>query len=165
MEDGLTELGVLALCSRLKRLSDCLIQQGTRVYERAGVGFEPRWFPVYSYLYRHGPTAITALARGLGVSHPAINKVANELIESKLVAPYRDRNDKRKRVLALTSIGREKYNRLEPVWEQIHQALQSAVDQAGGDFLESLDAIESSFQEKSFLDRFDDERRKKSVSA
>ena len=155
MDDALPELGALALVSRLKRLSDCLMQQSSQVYQIAGAGFEPRWFATYAYLYRKGPTSITGLAKGLGVSHPAINKVANELIEAKLVAPYRDRNDKRKRVLALTSAGRAKYEQLEPVWRDIRQSLQSAVDQAGGDFLKSLGAIEESFADKSFVERFE----------
>ena len=157
MEDALAELGALALGSRLKRLSDCLMQEGVRVYQKAGVGFEPRWFPVYSFLYRRGPTAITALARGLGVSHPGINKVANELIAAKLVAPYRDRNDKRKRVLALTSHGRDKYKELEPVWRNIRQALQSAVDEGGGDFLNSLSTLDQSLGRQNFLERFSDQ--------
>ena len=154
MNDGLAELGALALGSRLKRVSDCLLHQGVKVYQIAGVRFEPRWFWAFSYLYRHGPTAITALAKGLGVSHPAINKIANELIEARLVAPYRDRNDKRKRVLALTTVGRYKYRELEPVWREIRQALQSLVDDAGGEFLRSLTSLEASLADQDFVARF-----------
>ena len=149
MEDGLAELGALALGSRLKRLADCLMQQGSQVYQIAEAGIEPRWFPVYSFLHRHGPTTITGLAQGLGVSHPAINKIANELIEVRLAAPYRDRNDKRKRVLALTTLGREKYRALEPVLFEMRRALQSLVDDAGGNILESLTALERSLSEAS----------------
>ena len=124
--DVMEELGALALGSRLKRLSDSLMQDGVRIYQAAGMGFEPRWFPVFVYLYRKGPTSITELAKGLGVSHPGINKIANEMIDARLAAPYKDRNDKRKRVLALTSVGREKYQAMEPVWRDIRQALQYA---------------------------------------
>ncbi len=154
MDDGLAELGALALGSRLKRLADCLMQQGSQVYQIAEAGIEPRWFPVYSFLHRHGPTTITGLAQGLGVSHPAINKIANELIEVRLAAPYRDRNDKRKRVLALTTLGREKYRALEPVLFEMRRALQSLVDDAGGNILESLTALERSLSEASVVDRF-----------
>ena len=155
MVDGLAELGALALGNRLKRISDCLLYQGTKVYQIAGVDFEPRWFPAYSYLYRHGPTSITALARGLGVSHPAVNKIANELIEARLVAPYRDRNDKRKRVLALTSLGRGRYYKLEPLWREIRQSLQSLLDDAGGEFLRSLTVLESSLADQDLVERFE----------
>ena len=155
--DLMSELGALALGSRLKRLSDALVQDVSRVYESVDTQFEPRWFPVFVYLYRQGPTSITELARGLGVSHPGINKPANELIEAKLAAPYRDRNDKRKRVLALTSIGREKYQKLEPMWLAVREAMQSAIDEGGGEFLQELEQLESSLNQKSFLERFRDQ--------
>ena len=156
MEDGLAELGALALGNRLKRLADCLLHQGSRIYHIAGVGLEPRWFPAYSYLYRRGPTTITSLAKGLGVSHAAINKIGNELIEARLVAPYRDRNDKRKRVLALTTRGRDKYQEVEPIWREIRQALQEMVDNSGSDILQSIGALEACLAERDFVDRFVD---------
>ncbi|MEM7016897.1 MAG: bifunctional helix-turn-helix transcriptional regulator/GNAT family N-acetyltransferase, partial [Pseudomonadota bacterium] len=136
-----------------------LMQDGARIYQELGGGFEPRWFSVVMYLHRHGPTSITALAKGLGVSHPGINKIANELIETKLVAPYRDRHDKRKRVLALTSLGREKISQLEPEWRKIRQALQTAIDEDGGEFLSRLGALEQSFEQKSFYQRFHEQAR------
>ena len=154
MDNGLTELGALSLGNRLKRISDSLLYQGSKVYQIAGANFESRWFPTCSYLYRHGPKSITQLAKGLGVSHPAVNKIANELIEAKLVAPYRDHNDKRKRVLALTSVGRQRYQDLEPLWKEIRQSLQSLLDDAGGEFLTSLAALEFSLARQDFLERF-----------
>lgn len=152
--DLMQELGVLALPSRLKRLSDSLIQEGARVYASSGVKFEPRWFPVFVFLYRRGPTAITGVAKGLGISHPAVNKMANELIAARLVAPYRDRNDKRKRVLALTSVGREKAKELEPVWAQIQETLQGLLDDSSSEFLGALDSLEVNHGERGFFERF-----------
>lgn len=158
MQDLLEEIGVLGLASRLKRLSDALMQDGVRVYQTAGAGFEPRWFPVFLFLYHRGPTAITEIARGVGVSHPAVNKVANELIAARLVAPYRDRKDKRKRVLALTSAGRDKAGALEPVWSRIETVLQEIVDEAGGNFPGALQGFERSLQRCGLHDRFAGQR-------
>ncbi len=160
MEDFLEELGALALGGRLKRLADALMQDGSRIYEQVHPGFQARWFAVFSYLYKKGPTSITGLAKGLGVSHPGINKIANELIKVRLVAPYRDRNDKRKRVLALTSSGRQKYQLLEPTLRDIRQALQAAVDESGGDFIEQLTTLEKSFGRRDFASRFRNQQDK-----
>jgi GNAT superfamily N-acetyltransferase len=160
MEDLLEELGALALGGRLKRLADALMQDGSRIYEQVHPGFQARWFAVFSYLYKKGPTSITGLAKGLGVSHPGINKIANELIKVRLVAPYRDRNDKRKRVLALTSSGRQKYQLLEPTLRDIRQALQAAVDESGGDFIEQLTTLEKSFGRRDFASRFRNQQDK-----
>ncbi len=152
--DLLTDLGALALGSRLKRLAESLMQDGLKIYQLVEAGFEPRWFPVFTYLYHKGPTSITELARGLGVSHPGVNKIAGELIEARLVTPYRDRTDKRKRVLALTSLGKEKQQELEPVWRNIRQALQGLVDEGGGDFMKALTAVEENLSRKDFYSRF-----------
>ena len=160
MEDFLEELGALALGGRLKRLSDALMQDGGRIYEQVHPGFQSRWVAVFTYLYKKGPTSITALAKGLGVSHPGINKIANELIEVRLIATYRDRNDKRKRVLALTSSGRKKYKVLEPTFRDIRQALQSAIDEPGVEFMAQLTALEKSFGRRDFASRFRDQQDK-----
>lgn len=156
MDDIFEELGALGLSSRLKRLSDNLMQESARIYERAGIGFQPRWFPVYLYLYRRGPTSITGLAKGLGVSHPGINKIANELIKARLASPYRDRSDKRKRVLALTSTGRDKFSELEPLWQHIRETFQAVIDEGDGGFLSSLALMESSLTQRTFLERYTD---------
>lgn len=155
MQDLLDELGALALASRLKRLSDRLLQDGALIYQRLDVEFEPRWFPVFTYLHQRGPTSITALAKGLGVSHPGVNKTANELVALKLVAPYRDRRDKRKRVLALTQLGRLKYKELEPAWRDIRQVLQEAIDDSGGALLTQLSAFEAALSRDSFVNRYE----------
>ena len=153
-DDLLVGLGALALGSRLKRLADGLMQDGMRIYQSIDAEFEPRWFPVFMFLNVKGPTSITGLARGLGVTHPGINKIANELIAARLVTPYRDRTDKRKRVLALTSVGREKQKELEPTWRLIRRTLQGLVDEGGGDFLKSLQSLEASLADATFYDRF-----------
>ena len=105
-QDVIEEVGALALAFRLKRLADQLLQDGIRVYQDAGVVFEPRWFPITLYLLRCGPTAVTESATDLGISHPAVNQVAGEMARAGLVAAYRDSNDKRRRLLALTSSGK-----------------------------------------------------------
>ena len=153
-DDFLAGLGTLALGSRLKRCADALMQDGQRIYKLVSEGFEPRWFPILKHLADRGPASITELARGLGVSHPAINRLVDELLAVRLIASYRDRSDKRKRVVALTSDGRARVQALEPVWRQIRQALQGLVDEGGGDFIRSLTQLEQSLARRGFYDRF-----------
>ncbi len=150
----INDLGALGLAGRLKRLSDALAQDTASVYKAIDPGFEARWFSVFVFLYRNGPTSITALAKGLGVSHPGINKIANELIAAKLVAPYRDRGDKRKRVLALTSLGRERYSALESSWAILDRAVQTVLDETGGDLLHQLDELEHCLSTTGVAERF-----------
>ena len=154
--DMIRELGALALGSRLKRLSDRLMQDGIRVYRDSGVDFQPRWFPVYYYLAKVGPSSVTDIARGLGITHPSVNQVAREMIARDLVAAYKDTRDKRKRVLALTRLGKAQMPGLEAVWQDIRAALQSVLDETRVDFLGYLETIERSLDKQDFHQRFMD---------
>lgn len=154
MTDVLQLMGAMALGSRLKHLSDRLIQDAIRVYRDAGLAFEPRWFPVYFYLKETGPSAVTDIARGLGITHPSVNEIAREMIANDMVAAYKDTRDKRKRVLALTKSGKAKLAELEPVWKDIRGALQELVDETQVDFLGYLDTLERALDKRDFHRRF-----------
>lgn len=52
MSDVLEQLGSLALGSRLRRVSDPLMYGTGKLYKSLSIDFEPRWFPVYTTLYR-----------------------------------------------------------------------------------------------------------------
>ncbi|MFT5210518.1 MAG: DNA-binding MarR family transcriptional regulator/GNAT superfamily N-acetyltransferase [Flavobacterium sp.] len=152
--DLLRELGALGLGSRLKRLSDQLMQDGIRIYRETGLKFEPKWFPVYCYLSEMGPSSVTEVAKGLGVTHPSVNQVAREMIKDNLVAAYKDTKDKRKRVLALTAFGKEKRKELDPIWRDVRAALQELLDETQVDFLGYVESLERALDKKSFLSRF-----------
>ncbi len=158
--DILKSVGALALGSRLRRLSDQLMQDGILVYRDSGLDFEPKWFPVYLYLQRSGPSAVMDIARGLGITHPSVNQVAKEMIALGLVAAYKDTKDKRKRVLALTSIGKARLNELEPVWSDVRSVLQELIDETQVDFLGHMETIEHALAQKSFHQRFLEKHRK-----
>lgn len=152
--DLLRDLGALGLGSRLKRLSDQLMQDGIRIYRQSGVDFEPKWFPVYYFLSEMGPSSVTEVARGLGVTHPSVNQVAREMIKVGLLAAYKDTKDKRRRVLALSSLGKQKRPELEIIWRDVRGALQELIDETQVDFLGYIETIERALDESSFLDRF-----------
>ena len=46
--DIIAELGELAFASRLKRLSDRLMRDVSRIYQQMDVDFEARWFSVHA---------------------------------------------------------------------------------------------------------------------
>ena len=141
--DLMKELGSLGLGSRLKRLSDKIMQDGIRVYRESGVDFEPRWFPLYQYLDRFGPSPVMDIARGLGITHPAVNQVAGQMMQARLIATYRDARDKRRRLLALTREGRALKPVLTSLWSSISVAVNGVLDESQVAFLKDLDAIEA----------------------
>ena len=161
--DILKNAGALALGNRLRRLSDQLMQDGILVYRDSGQDFEPRWFPVCLYLQKSGPSAVMDIARGLGITHPSVNHIAKELIAAELIAAYKDANDRRKRILALTRAGKAKLKELEPIWSEIESTLQELIDETQVDFLGYMETIERSLALKSFHQRFLERNRQTSV--
>ena len=150
----LRDIGALGLNFRLKRLSDLLQKDINRLYKELDVPLEPSWFLVLYFLQQYGPTPVTGVGRGVGVSHPAIIKVSREMITAGHVAIYKDGKDKRKRVLALTSSGRAVFSSLAPVWN----GLQRAFEQVSREIEKStyLGGLEKAFFSQSLRDRFYD---------
>ena len=120
----------LSLPGKLRQLADELMGDGNKILTHAP-GFQARWFGVFYSLYVHGPQSVTGVAGRLGVTHPAVNKTAGELIAAGLVAPYRDRGDKRRRLLALTSTGKSVARELEPHWQLVEANLKQQAPASG----------------------------------
>ncbi len=152
--DVIRQLGPLALGSRLKRLSDRLMQDGIKIYKHAGLDFEPKWFPVYYYLAEIGPSSVMDIARGIGITHPSVNQIAKEMISKGYVAAYKDPKDKRKRVLALSSLGKSQKPSLIKVWQRIDHAIVALLDESGGGLLEKMERLEVNLQLTSFEQRY-----------
>ncbi len=145
--DLITDLGELALASRLKRLSERLLRDVSRVYRELDAPFEARWFPLLRALLAESPQAVTQLARALGLTHPAVNQLAGEMARAGLVLTARDRRDERRRLLRLSKKGRDVAARLAPVWKEIrganHELLAEARTTSGHDLLAALAATET----------------------
>ena len=152
--DFIKELGELAMGSRLRRLSDRMMQDGTKIYEAAHLSFQPRWFTVFALLSSRGATGITDIARDLGISHAAVNQTASELTRAGLIESNVDEKDRRRRLLYLTEQGCDMANRLQPVWEDIRGAIRDVISDAGVDLMGVVEAIEESMSSRGFFDRF-----------
>ncbi len=158
--DILQKLGPLAFGSRLKRLSDRLMQDGIKIYRHTGLDFEPKWFPVYYYLSESGPSSVTEIARGIGITHPSVNQIAKEMINRGYLAAYKDPKDKRKRVLALSSFGKSQNQSLKAAWRVIEKTLADLVQESGVDLLVHLTRLEASLSAQSFLERYQAELKR-----
>ena len=151
--DVIAELRELALASRLRRLSELMMKDASALYGDLGIGFEARWFATFYALGQKSPMAVTELAQALGMTHPAITNLANQLIKRGLVQELRDPRDERRRLLQLTPRATELRDRLAPVWDEIRRAARDLLDEAGVDLIGDLQRIESVFAERSVADR------------
>jgi predicted N-acetyltransferase YhbS/DNA-binding MarR family transcriptional regulator len=151
--DVIAQLGPLTLASRLRRLAELLYKDGSRVYHQQSVDFEPHWFPLFFLLSEWGSVSISEAAKALGLSHPAIVQIANQMRNRGLIESTTDRKDERKNILLLTRQGKSLLSLLKPIWTDIETAARNLITEAGGDFLISLGRIEEAFRRAGIYER------------
>jgi len=151
--DMINELGELAFASRLKRLSERLLKDVSRIYSDLNVDFEARWFSIFHTLARHAPMPVTALAHAVGLTHTAVNQVAAEMTEKKLVLSAKDRSDERRRLLRLSKKGRAVAAALEPAWREIRESTRELIAASGRDVLQGIGRIEELLDERDMYER------------
>lgn len=159
--DFIDDLGLLALGSRLRRLSDRIMSSGVIVYRGAEVRFEPRWFPVFRVLADRGELTVGECARELGLTHAAVSQTAKRLLERGLIEASRDADDERRRLLSLSEAGVAMLPRLRELWDDIESSLRDAVDYGGVDVLAAVQGLESALAVQSLSERVADRQRRR----
>ena len=151
--DFLKELGTMALGSRLKRLLERLNKDVARYYRRRGTDFQPHWFSTLVLLGRRSPMTITGIADELRYTHPAVNKLAGQMVQAGLVQSSPGVRDRRERHLSLTRKGRESIAILAPLWDDINAVMAEAIAESGYDLVKALDGLEDQLDRKSLFHR------------
>src|SRR5882762_5375072 len=94
--------GLLAISTRLQRLSERFRKDGFLIYKACGVDFEPKWFPVLYTLHKRPGLTLVQLAAEIGYNQPPTIILLKELQKAKLIRPKKDKHDERKRMLQLS---------------------------------------------------------------
>ena len=151
--DIIEELGSLALATRLKNLSERLAKDVALVYKELSFDFEPRWFAIVYALKDKETLAVTELSAMLKQTHPAVNQVANVLVQKGLVEESKDEADQRRRLLKLSKSGARLVKKMEKVWEQIKIANDELLQSTDPGFLERVKALETQLDDNSMYER------------
>jgi DNA-binding MarR family transcriptional regulator/predicted GNAT family N-acyltransferase len=151
--DLIRELGPLAFASRLKRISEQLMRDVSRIYQEQDVDFQARWFPVLYLLGQKQSMSVTEIAQALRMTHPAINQVAAGMSEAGLLSSSKDEHDERRRMLALSSKGARTMTSLVPVWKDIETATTDLINSTDCDFLSAMDQLEAALEEQDIYQR------------
>jgi DNA-binding MarR family transcriptional regulator len=144
--------GLLAIATRLQRLSDQFRKDGVLIYKARGIDFQPKWFPVIYTLHHKPGIGVMELAAEIGYAHPSTIILLRELEKEKLIQSKKDRHDERKRLLLLTQKGHELISRMQPVWEAM-TAATAELTQTQNNLLKAIEEVEAKFRERSFLER------------
>lgn len=148
----INESGILAIATRLQRLSEQLRKDGFQIYKANNIDFEPKWFPVIYTLHFRSSLSVVELAAEIGYSHPATISLLKELEKEKIIRSKKDKQDERKRLVSLTEKGKKLLEQMQPVWGVMIAALEDLT--AGpGNIMNAIAEIEDKLEELSFFER------------
>ncbi len=151
--DLIKDLAELALATRLKRLSERLSMDVSKIYKESDVNVEARWFLLLYLLQKNKLMAITEIAEALKLSHPAIVQMVNELLEKKLIQAKVDKNDARKRLISLSPQGKKSLQKLEPILGSILEENKKWISSADANIMSILDQLEEALDRQSMYQR------------
>lgn len=146
------ESGILAISTRLQRLSEQLRKDGALVYKSYGIDFEPKLFPVIYTLYHKDTLSVVEIANEIGYTHPSTISLLKELEKQKLIRSKKDKIDERKRLIQLTPNGQELIEQMKPVWEVMKKALTEITNNQNN-LLRAIEEAENKILHQSFLQR------------
>jgi DNA-binding MarR family transcriptional regulator len=146
------ESGILAIATRLQRLSEQLRKDGSLIYKAHGIDFEPKWFPVIYTLYFKPMLSVVELANEIGYSHPSTITLLKELERLKIIKSGKDKTDERKRLVQLTEKGKIMIEDMKPVWQiMIDAATQLTATE--NNLMKAIAEVEHQFEIQSFYQR------------
>ncbi|MBF4505369.1 MarR family transcriptional regulator [Flavobacterium sp. JLP] len=146
------ESGILAISTRLQRLSEQLRKDGALLYKSYDIDFEPKWFPVIYTLHHKGVLSVVEIANEIGYTHPSTISLLKELEKQKLIRSKKDKVDERKRLLLLTPKGEELILKMKPVWDVMSTVLSTIADNQNN-LLQAINEAENKISQQSFLQR------------
>jgi DNA-binding MarR family transcriptional regulator len=139
--------------SRLRRLVDRLDREVVALYRERGVGFEPRWYAVFTSLLVEGPASVGELSQRLGVTHAAISQVRSALQAEGLVASRTDARDARRQVLTVTPKGVALAVQLRPLWDAINAATAAMLATEAPGLLAGLEDVAAALDRQPLKER------------
>jgi DNA-binding MarR family transcriptional regulator len=147
------DLAELALATRLKRLSERLSQDVSKIYKESEADFEAKWYLVLELLSRQKLLGITEISELLQLSHPAVVQFVDQLLKRNLVKVSTDKNDARRRLVALSGAGKKLLQQIEPVLNVIKEENRLWINEASYDILKLLTELEQALDERSMYQR------------
>lgn len=138
----IAQLGLIALGSRLRAVSDRLYATADEVYRQSGLELQGRWLPLLRILHDRGPLTVGEIAEAIGQTHSAVSQLADRLTDQGRLEVVVDPADKRRRRLALTARARDELRAAKPLWRAIEDLFAQHCGDQEIDLLHTLTAFE-----------------------
>lgn len=139
----IAQLGLVALGSRMRAVSDRLYAVADEIYRVSGLDLQGRWLPLLRMLHDRGPQTVGDIAEAIGQTHSAVSQLADKLTDQGWLEVVVDPADKRRRRLALTARADAELRAAKPLWRAIDDLFAQHCREQGVDLLHTLTAFES----------------------
>lgn len=155
MDDFVSELGFVALGTRLRRLGERLQADVQDILATLDVNIPASQLPMLAMLHARSAVGISALAGGLGVSQPAATRMVGLLAQAGLAKVTVAEGDQRGRSVVLTAKGRQKIaSVMADVAPVIARSLKAIAQEASGNLLQQLSTFETALEQQTLAQRF-----------
>lgn len=161
MDSFYHQVGKMALASRLRMLSEKMLEEAAAVYEMYQVPLKPKWFPVYFLLKDGEKYSITKIAEIIGHTHPSVSNIVKEMVKAGWATEQKDQADKRRNVISLTEKGRAIAIPFKDQYEDVDSAVDQIINQSTNNIWKALDELEYLLAEKNLLDRIKTARKER----
>ncbi len=138
----ISRLGLVALGSRFRAVSDRLYATADEVYRLSGLQLQGRWLPLLRVLHDRGPLTVGEIADAVGQTHSAVSQLADRLVAQDWLAVVVDPADKRRRRLRITETAAAQIRAAKPYWRAIEDLFAQHCREHGIDLLQTLAAFE-----------------------
>lgn len=153
-----TEVGKMALGTRLRLLTDKITNDAANIYKLYNNDLQPKWFPVFHVLTQ-GDFPITEIAQFIGHSHPSVSKIVAEMSKSGLITEKRDKEDGRKNVVALSKKGKELAEKIKDQYTDVTAAVEAISKETQHDLWKAIEEWEFLLNRKSLLQYVQEQKK------
>lgn len=151
--DFYSQIGKVALGSRLRRLSDRLTEDAAKIYTLYNVALDPKWFPVFYVLSHKESAAVTEIAQIIGHSHASVSQIVREMSNRGLATTEKHSQDARVSVVKLSDAAKQLIPDLEQQCIDVNQAVEELLLESQYNLWNAIAEVEFLLANKSFLDR------------
>ena len=152
MQDFLSELGLLGVTARLKRMNDILSASIKDLYKENGIEIEPSWHLIFLILKKKESMTMIEIAEALQLSQPALTKMITRMKNKGYVEVQRDQADSRKKNISLSTKAIAELPRFEEVWNAGQKSVGDIL-RSNPQFFKCLELFETEVKDKSFKER------------
>ena len=155
------DLEELSIPGRIKKIGEGLQKDVALLFNGLNIKFDPKWFALCKLLADSGSAPINEISTLLGLTHPAIVQLVNELEKNNIVESSKDVDDKRKRIVTLTAKGKDILKSALPLIEVIDESVIELCKSSGYDIIHFLCSAEKIFGENSLVKLAADKYKKR----